>query len=210
MRTETTKRTGTLVSSAVLAAVCCGTIATPAWADAPDDIQVDAVQFDDAYGPESPWDFIQGLHTFGTTDTFDSGYAPGFGYEVDVTSGSTGPDSYYMLFDWSAFDLPYGIGYDADLLFFTLNLYPVDERTGEGTDIDSISITTSVGGPDMADISGLTETDGLVEFQANAQTVEDNGGLIVVEWSTKAIPAPGALALLGMAGFVGSRRRRRN
>ena len=71
-----------------------------------------------------------------------------------------------------------------------------------GSDIDDLGIE---GAWTTLTWTGLTDSEVVITFSSNSGTetlMIDN-----VVWSGEAIPAPGALALLGLAGIVSRRRR---
>ncbi len=101
-----------------------------------------------------------------------------------------------------------GITYDPVYL-----VAPLPHR--EGIDISGIKDpgaknfinSVEVVGP-LADFSTVT-TDGFnIHFEAYSLDILDfGGGTVTITWTQ--IPAPGSLALLGLAGLMGTRRRRR-
>ncbi|MHC4428758.1 MAG: PEP-CTERM sorting domain-containing protein [Planctomycetota bacterium] len=71
--------------------------------------------------------------------------------------------------------------------------------------INTVGSTDQFGNP-----LGLAVTDGFnITFSASTADILLGGGSVRIQWTQSVIPAPGSLALLGLAGLCGTRRRRR-
>jgi len=120
----------------------------------------------------------------------------------DQTRSSTGP---------SVFDLKMSV--DGGANFTTVNAgYSVVQAGATGTGTTSWNTTTNQSGFTTTTIAGSSAADkASVIFRfVNTSTVAAGGTNRIdnILVTGNAVPAPGALALLGVAGLVGSRRRR--
>jgi len=120
----------------------------------------------------------------------------------DQTRSSTGP---------SAFDLKMSV--DGGTSFTTVNTgYSVVQAGLAGTGTTSWSITTPQTGFTTTTIAGSTaaEKASVIFRFVNTSTVAAAGTNRIdnILVTGNAVPAPGALALLGVAGLIGARRRR--
>ena len=122
----------------------------------------------------------------------------------DQTRSSTGP---------SVFDLKMSV--DGGANFTTVNAgYSVVQAGGAGTGTGSWNTTTSQTGFTTTTIAGsaAAEKASVIFRFVNTSTVAVGGtnriDNIFVTGNAVPVPAPGALALLGVAGLIGARRRR--
>lgn len=164
----------------------------------PEDIGIDIAWIDgDTGGLYSGW---AGTHTFGGAATTMPGSVFS-SFTVTANSGdSTRPDWTYELEldfnDAALIDVGDGSTFDISLVIKDdATSTPIDGyqiKNGEGVVVDSVD---------------LGSTAGTIFFQvvvADVNLADDDR--IIVQWNQ--IPAPGALALLGVAGLAARRRRR--
>lgn len=135
-----------------------------------------------------------GFHTFGGQPTvFGSFYTftvsssisarPGYNYELNVDYAN------------------YGTGYYAGGGFtFVLNLTGIVDPAGS---ISSLNVKDGFGQNYAGAV--MTHTANSIEIRISADAIIAGGDWMTVQW---AVPAPGGLALLGLTGMLGSRRRR--
>jgi len=103
----------------------------------------------------------------------------------------------------------FSIGYDADVMAFQ-----VSDNLDLGIDLFDVAITEATPDVDTFDVMGdlLISADFAAALIDLGLTTDDLTGVDVgdawVEGLNQVVPAPGAVALLGVAGVVGTRRRR--
>jgi len=103
----------------------------------------------------------------------------------------------------------FSIGYDADVMAFQ-----VSDNLDLGIDLFDVAITEATPDVNTFDVMGdlLISADFAAALIDLGLTTDDLTGVDVgdawVEGLNQVVPAPGAVALLGVAGLVGSRRRR--
>ena len=103
----------------------------------------------------------------------------------------------------------FSIGYDADVMAFQ-----VSDNLDLGIDLFDVAITEATPDVNTFDVMGdlLISADFAAALIDLGLTTDDLTGVDVgdawVEGLNQVVPAPGAVALLGVAGVVGTRRRR--
>jgi len=189
--------TKTLLCGALLASVLPA-IEHTAQAD-PTEITVLTASFNSVSGYAAS--VFSSLHTFGTTSMH--GLAT---YPVHFTSGfSARPGwTYEMVVDFSDYDPGFFVpfGYDA------LAIYLFIKEPGTTAPISEINVKDGTGADlaytGMFNLEG--HDDGVIGIHVDTNAVIAGGFTVTIQWNQ--VPAPGALALLGVAGLVGKRRRR--
>ena len=194
-QTVINKPTKALLCGALLASVLPA-IEQTASAD-PGELFIVATTVNPATGGASS--IVQGYHTFGTTGTNIGGT-----WYVDVSSGPSqrvGWD-YELTANWDPFDpesfFPeYSQGY----------LYIYIKEAGTTTPISAVNVK-DVNGNDIAFNVEAGSGPGTIAITFDLFGLINTTGshIMSVQWNQ--VPAPGALALLGVAGLVGKRRRR--
>ena len=198
-----TPQAKSLVSSAMLMAVTGGLVTTlnqTAVADLGDIPLLAGATVDGL----TLYSTMSGIHTFGATENF---YAPASAYFITVNSGSLGGDDFYVNIDWAPFDPGYFVPFGINYVFLSLDL---KDAAGGGNALTDLVVTDGAGGNPDLDAGGL----GLFSFDGFSLTINLDTTALVNAGSTtnitfSQIPAPGTLALLGLAGLAGTRRRRR-
>lgn len=192
MKTITIKKSATLLCGALMAAVATTTDVS---AD-PGVINVNTF----ATRPANPsFSNFLGNHTFGGAPTVLGGF-----YSQTVTSGlSNRPGWEYQLnVDYANFGTSYFAGGGWT---FVINLVIKPENTP--SPITAVTIKDSQGNTYVNPVL-LTFTPGSIQVRLTAEAVIGGGDWVSIQWNQGEIPAPGALALLGIAGLAGTRRRR--
>lgn len=127
-------------------------------------------------------------YEFGTTTDIGPGVAPFLFYITVSSQAGTGWD-YEIVFDYTEYDVG----------FFT----------AQGT--SQISITDLVDDFEVADaqasFGNLSFDANSISWDASVADILGANEIVTISWN--AVPAPGALALLGVAGLIGASRRRR-
>lgn len=134
-------------------------------------------------------------HAFGSSDTMDAFNDPDGAFPIHLTTGlSTLPEwEYEMAIDYS----------DYDIAFF--GMAALTNAVIDINNSDYAGVTDAV----VLDVFGnsvgnVNFTDTTMTMQASGLLLQ-SGNVATVYWN---VPAPGALALLAVAGVVGSTRRR--
>ena len=182
-------------------AVSIGMLAGSATADLTGtDLDLELVQtgiLGDIVGPSG------GTHTYGTTDTFIPITSPMTTWDVTSPGGHPAYDNSLLLdftnFEYALFAVPFGST-------STLDAWNIAEDVLVG------SAAVFLPGDLSTDIALFSvESGGSFTISWDVQTVCDANPVnpaVIVAWNS--IPAPGAVARLGLAGlFPSSRRRRR-
>lgn len=134
-------------------------------------------------------------HTFNSSDTMDPFNNPDGAYPIHITSGTStlaGWD-YQMVIDYSDYDI--GFFGMAALTNATIDI----KNSAYAGVIDAIVLDTFNNA-----VGSVSFTDTTMMMQASGLLLQPTG-VATVYWN---VPAPGALALLAIAGVVGSTRRR--
>lgn len=126
------------------------------------------------------WDFPG--HEFGTTEN------SGGLFSITITSGAGVGWDYQLVVDYTDFD----IGFFEAAGFAEVDL---SDLTG------ALSVANA-----SANYGNLSFTANSISWDASVADILANGEMVTISWN--AIPAPGALAFLGLAGLVSARRRR--
>lgn len=131
-------------------------------------------------------------HEFGTTETSD------FFFPITISSGLSDRDdwTYQLVIDYT----------ENDLGFFGNGSASIEILNIKGPD-DPMPIIEVQAKDAQGNPIGQWEFDGgNIFWAAGTSEILESGEIVVIQWNQ--IPAPGALALLGIAGLCGARRRR--
>jgi hypothetical protein len=137
-------------------------------------------------------------HTYGTPSIFSNMFFGTF----TVSQPAIMPGGYdnALLIDFTSFNYSGFAGYAG-----TISVTGIDETVAPG------SLALLVGATDM----GFAKSSGADSFTGSWNTTDLLNGnpaapQVLVVWNSAVVPAPGALALIGLAGAVASPRRRRH
>ncbi|MCA9296266.1 MAG: PEP-CTERM sorting domain-containing protein [Phycisphaerales bacterium] len=88
----------------------------------------------------------------------------------------------------------------------TMNISGIDEA------VDGSSITVLSGGTDITGTALSLSPDSIMVTWNTADVIANSTPLdnVTILWNSQQVPAPGAIALLGLSGFAATRRRRRS
>jgi len=133
-------------------------------------------------------------HEFGTSDSF----APFPGFPINISSGLSDREGwqYQIVIDYREYDIGiFGSGTS------TVELLGIKSP-------DSPFPITDARAKDAFgnDIGGIEFDGGNIIWVGGTMDILNSGELVTIQWNQ--IPAPGAIALLGLAGLTGTRRRR--
>ncbi len=133
-------------------------------------------------------------HLFSGSSLYDDDSFWGGGFNVGVSSSELTP-------------LP-GQGFTAELVIdYTMGFLPLG--AGYEHRVEILDITDGAAIENVEVNVGVVNTDGFsISWSAIEGDILDAGGVVTITWG-EPIPAPGALALLGLAGLAVGRRRRR-
>ena len=190
MKTLTAKNSTKMVCGALLASVMTMTDVASA---APGLMNVRT--FPSINGGASPiFSDFNANHQFGGAPTIVGGF-----YSLTITSNlSTRPGwQYDLLVDYANFGTTYFAGGG---FTFVVQITGITDPAGS---ISAVNIKDAFGQNYLGAV--VTNTANSIEVRISADSIIAGGDWMTIQW---AVPAPGALALLGMAGMVGSRRRR--
>ncbi|UCD76430.1 MAG: PEP-CTERM sorting domain-containing protein [Phycisphaerales bacterium] len=143
-----------------------------------------------------------GLHTYGTIETFTGPGAGDKTWDAMSPAGYPGYDN-SILIDFTNFQLPafYALGPSTG----TMDITNIAEEVAIGS-VDAYLPTN----PGVSVALSASAAGNSLSVSWDAETVYMGNPVVpsvVVVWNS--IPAPGSLALLGLAGITASRRRRR-
>jgi hypothetical protein len=184
-----------MLKQALVIALLAGWAATPARADLEPGQLIDIVGNGDA-DPDPDWGTgVQGgpSHAFtGLTDY------PDINGTITVTSQELQP--------------PPDKKFAAEILIdYTLHTTHLSQNAMEHIEIFGVKEPGEINEINTVDSNvGVVTTDGFnIFFDADTIDIIAAGSIVQITWTQRLIPAPGAWALLGLAGLTGTRRRRR-
>jgi hypothetical protein len=189
-------KSATLVCGALLASITALTDTVDA---APVAIGIDT--FVHATGSTQAFSRIIGTHQFGTQGQV-MGAPP---YTITVSSNpSQRPGwQYELMVNYTAYDPGYFIPFGIDRLTLDLNGIKPD---GAPDPIIAINVKHIDGSTYTSGQNSFTGTSIHVDVAIAEVIAPGSNNIIIVQWNQ--FPAPGGLALLGVAGVLGGRRRR--
>jgi hypothetical protein len=144
------------------------------------------------------------VHTFGSSDTYGSSV-----YPMTVSSGLSDREDwdYEVTWDLTAFDTSF---FDPDDTFNVLMEIKADDTDSP---ISEISVKDAAGNETDAWIdltgTGTGHTNGSISLGVIFEIIQPSGSgneFFTIQWNQ--VPAPGAMALIGLAALAGRRRRR--